>query len=54
MQKYDIGDYIDFINTFGYDATKESQRVYKAVLKEFGNMQRLFTSEELELLNIIN
>jgi len=53
LQKYDVGDYADFLNTFGYEYSKESKKIYKAVCKEFEAMQRLFTPEELELLQEI-
>lgn len=54
LQKYDVGSFEDFCGEFGYDEdSREAERIYKAVTKEFKNMQRLFTSEELELLQEI-
>lgn len=54
LQKYDVGSFEDFCGEFGYDEdSRQAERIYKAVTKEFKNMQRLFTCEELELLQEI-
>ena len=54
LQKYDVGTFEDFCGEFGYDEdSRTAERVYKAVVKEFEAMQRLFTEEELEILQII-
>jgi hypothetical protein len=54
LQKYDVGDFEEFCSTFGYDNdSRTAERTYKAVCKEYEAMSRLFTSEELELLNNI-
>jgi hypothetical protein len=54
LQKYDVGTFEDFCRGFGYDEdSKTAERTYKAVIKEFEAMQRLFTDEELEVLQII-
>jgi hypothetical protein len=52
LQKYDVGTFNDFCSMFGYDG--DSEKIYKAVVKEFEAMQRLFTDEELEILSEIN
>ena len=54
LTKYDPETFEDFCNNYGYDNdSRAAEKVYKAVVKEFKNMQRLFTTEELELLTII-
>jgi hypothetical protein len=55
LQKYDVGTFEDFCSELGYDEdSRTAERVYKAVVKEFEAMRRLFTSEELEVLEMIN
>lgn len=52
LQKYDVGSYGDFCSNFGHDYESEtSKKIYRAVLKEYNNMLRLFTAEELETIN---
>ncbi len=54
LQKYDVGTFEDFCANFGYDEdSRTAERTYKAVVKEFEAMQRLFTDEELEVLQMI-
>jgi hypothetical protein len=55
LQKYDVGSFEDFCNMFGYDNdSRAAEKTYKAVCKEFEGMERLFSSEELEILSEIN
>ncbi len=55
LQKYDVGTFENFCDDFGYDQdSRTAEKTYKAVVKEFESMQRLFTSEELEVLEMIN
>jgi hypothetical protein len=54
LQKYDVGTFEDFCNMFGYTNEREHGKIYDAVVKEFQAMQRLFNSEELEVLQLIN
>lgn len=55
LQKYDVGSFEDFCNEFGYDTdSRKALKTYKAVVKEYNAMSRLFTSEELEILSEIN
>ena len=55
LQKYDVGTFEEFCSEFGYDNdSRQAEKTYKGVVKEFEGMERLFNSEELELLNIIN
>ena len=54
LQKYDVGSFEDFCGDFGYDAdSRTAEKTYKAVVKEFQAMQRLFNSDELEVLQMI-
>lgn len=51
LQKYEVGTFEDFCNDFGYELynenytgkNKSSMRIYKAVCKEFANVERLFS-----------
>ena len=55
LQKYDVGTFEEFCSEFGYDNdSRQAEKIYKGVVKEFEGMERLFNSEELELLSIIN
>lgn len=55
LQKYDVGSFNDFCNEFGYDQdSRKAYKTYKAVLKEWKNIELLFTPEQLELLQEIN
>lgn len=53
LQKYDVGTFENFCDEFGYTNDRKAERIYKAVVKEFKNMSRLFTPEELDLLSEI-
>ena len=51
LQKYDVGTFQNFCGDFGYDTDNRSaERIYKAVCKEFANVERLFSDiiEELQ------
>jgi hypothetical protein len=61
LQKYDVGTFEDFCGEFGYELSDYSLKhnnkikaTYKVVVKEFEAIERLFNSEELELLSIIS
>lgn len=54
LQKYEVGTFEDFCSEFGYDEdSRTAEKTYKAVVKEFEAMERLFNSEELEVLQLI-
>lgn len=54
LTKYDPETFEDFCAIYGYDNdSRKVEKIYKAVLKEWKNLNRLFTSDELELLTII-
>lgn len=55
MQKYDVGTFDDFCREFGYNdlplsAYNETMKIYKAVVREHKEMERLFSDcmEELQ------
>ena len=55
ITKYDVGSFEDFCSEFGYDTdSRKAYKIYKAVLKEWKNVELLFTAEQLELLRLIN
>lgn len=55
LQKYEVGSFEDFCGDFGYDEdSRTAERTYNAVVKEFEAMERLFSSDELEVLNLIS
>lgn len=54
LQKYDVGTFENFCDDYGYDNdSRTAEKTYKAVVKEFQAMERLFNSEELEVLQMI-
>jgi hypothetical protein len=54
LQKYDVGTFDDFCHEFGYDTdSRKAKKTYKAVLKEYNAMCKIFNSEELEVLSYI-
>lgn len=54
LTKYDIGSFHDFCSEFGCDTDSISDlKTYKAVIKEYENLKRLFTDEELVLMSEI-
>jgi hypothetical protein len=61
IQKYNPGSFEDFCSEFGYEAynknytgrNAESNRIYKAVCKEWDKVNSFFTSDELEKLQEI-
>lgn len=54
LQKYEVGTFEDFCSEFGYDSdSRSAYKTYKAVCKEWNNICKLFTSEQLEVLRDI-
>lgn len=54
LEKYDVGSFEDFCREFGYDEdSKKAEKIYIAVVKEYDNMCKLFSDEELEVLREI-
>jgi hypothetical protein len=55
LQKYDVGTFDDFCSDFGYDTdSRKAYKTYKAVLREWKNVELLFTTEQLEMLQAID
>lgn len=55
LTKYDPGTFENFCGDFGYDIdSRKAYKTYKAVMKEWKNIELLFTPEQLEQLAEIN
>lgn len=55
LQKYDPGTFEDFCSDYGYDEdSRTAERIYFAVQKEYTQLARLFTPEQMEELAEIN
>ena len=51
FQKYDVGTFEDFCSEFGYDEdSRTAERIYIAVIKEYKDLTRIFTEEQMEEL----
>lgn len=51
LTKYEPGTFENFCEDFGYDTdSRKAEKIYKAVCKEFENVSKLFTPEEIEQL----
>lgn len=58
LTTYDVGDIEDFISEFGYEIKKRGdltriQNIYNAVKKEYEDVCRCFTTEQIEKLSEI-
>ena len=55
LTKYDVGTFEDFCSEFGYDTdSRSAKKTYKAVLKEYGNVCKIWNDSEIELMQEIN
>lgn len=55
LTKYPVYSFEDFCSEYGYDTdSRKAYKTYKAVKREWENVDKLFTSEEIELLQEIN
>lgn len=55
LTKYDPGTFEEFCWEFGYDEdSKTADRIYIAVIKEYKQLERIFTTEQMEELREIN
>ena len=55
LQKYDPETFEDFCHSFGFDSdSRKAYKTYKAVMKEWKNIELLFTPEQIEQLQEIN
>lgn len=51
LQKYDPGTFEDFCSDYGYDEdSRTAERIYFAVQREYTQLARLFTPEQMEEL----
>jgi len=54
LEKYPVYDFADFCANYGYDEdSRKAYKVYKAVKREWANIEKLFTPEQLEQLREI-
>jgi hypothetical protein len=55
LTKYEVGSFKDFCSEFGYDeGERKAHLIYKEALKEWENVQKIWTDEEIEMLREIN
>lgn len=55
LTKYDPGTFEDFCSDYGYDEdSRTAERIYFAVQKEYTQLTRIFTPEQMEELAEIN
>ena len=58
LQKYDVGTMNDFFHEFGYEVHSADDmfcfmNTYNAVVKEYHDLCRIFTKEQMEMLREI-
>lgn len=54
LEKYDVGTFEDFYSEFGYDEdSRTAERIYIAVIKEYKDLTRIFTEEQMKELSEI-
>jgi len=54
LTKYDPESFENFCREFGYDEdSRKAEKTYKAVVKEWDQVNKFFTSDELEMLQEI-
>lgn len=55
ITKYEVSTFDNFCNEYGYDTdSRKALKTYKAVLREWKNIEKLFTAEQIEELQEIN
>lgn len=55
LTKYDSGTFENFCSEFGYEEdSRNAEKIYFAVCKEYENIQRLYNENEMDLLREIN
>lgn len=55
LQKYEVGSFENFCDEFGYNVdSKKAEKTYNAVLKEWQEVQKLWSDDEILLLQEIN
>lgn len=51
LEKYEVGTFEEFCAEFGYDDdSRTAERIYLAVVKEYKELTRIFTEEQMEEL----
>ena len=54
LTKYDPGTFQDFCSEFGYDTdSRKAEKTYHAVMKEYSDLSKIFSVEELEEMSEI-
>lgn len=54
IEKYEVTTFEDFCSNYGYDIdSRKAYKTYKAVKREWENVKKLFSEEQLELLREI-
>ena len=54
LEKYDVGSFEDFCSEFGYgEDSRTAERIYIVVIKEYKDLTRIFTEEQMEELSKI-
>ena len=58
LEKYDVGTIDDFVGEFGYEVhnwndVKRIENLYNATVKEYQDLCRIFTPEQMEVLREI-
>lgn len=54
LGKYDVGTFEDFCSEFGYDEdSRTAEKFYIAAIKEYKDLTRIFTEEQMEELREI-
>lgn len=54
LEKYEYQDFEDFCSAYGYDLdSRKAEKIYKACVKEFAKVCKLWNDEEIELLQEI-
>lgn len=54
LTKYDPGTFDEFCSEYGFDEdSRRAERIYIAVVKEFKQLERIFTPEQLEAMREI-
>lgn len=55
LEKYEVTTFEDFCINYGYDNdSRKAYKIYKAVLREWKNIEKLFTPEQIETLQEIS
>lgn len=54
LTKHDVGSFDDFCSEFGYNLdSRSAKKIYKAVVKEYNNVCKIWSDDEIEMLREI-